>query len=194
MLTHDMWPPSPPDGYEVYEDVPDTIPDKVRALVHAGVAVAIVLLLYVAAILPGELRLDDPVVAVAVVIMVLVVTVIHEGVHALVSKVAGWETEFRIEWNGIRTAPTIQSYGEFQERRETLLFYLAPALTLTSSGAAMLVFGSPIVTTVGVAVLITAWAGSVEDFYNVWFVSQLPSDSVEYHTSKGDIRYYAPSD
>lgn len=192
MRMHDMWLPSPPDGYEEYEDPPDSIPRKIRIAVHLGVVIAIVATLYLSLTRYGGLSFGNQVVGIGVVVFVFVVTAIHELIHILISKVAGWETVFRIEWDGLQTTPMVQSYGAYQERKESLLFYLAPVFSLTSAGIPMIMSTSPLISTIGIVVLISTWAGSVQDFYNAWIVLQLPVDVVEYHNSAGDVRYYVP--
>ena len=194
MTSSNPWPPAPPTGYQLKEDFSTEIPRRFREVSHFAVAVAIVSLLYFAWTEFSGVRFSNLSTIVMALIVVGIVTVIHEASHWIVSRWMGCETIVRIEWDGLETAPSVLSYGVFQGRRETILFYLAPVIILTILGIPLVAFGNTLVTTIGVVVLITAWSGSIGDYYNAYFVWSLPKETIEYHREDGDIAYYVPEE
>ena len=193
MSREDTWPPSPPAGYEMSQEVPETSPFRVRAGILFGVFGAIIVVLAIAWVRRQHLTVESPVVSLGVVPLILIEVLVHEGIHALVGWWAGCRTLFRIEWNGINSAPAVLPYGAFQTRRETMLFYLAPLGTLSAISLPLLVFGTGVGPTAALVVLVTSLVSSIGDLHDVWFVFQLPEGALEHHNPMGDIQYYVPA-
>ena len=193
MSLENMWPPSPPAGYAMSQEVPEASPFRVRAGLLCGVFGAIGVVLALAWIRRHHLVFESPVVSLGVVPLILAEVVVHEGIHALVGWWAGCRTLFRIEWNGINSAPAVLPYGAFQTRQETMLFYLAPLGILSVISLPLLVFGTGVSATAALVVLVTTIVSSVGDLHDVWFVFQLPEGALEHHDPTGDIQYYVPA-
>ena len=193
MSRENTWPPLPPAGYEMSQEDPETSPFRVRAGLLCGVFGAVVVVLVIAWMRRHHLIFESPVVSLGLVPLILTEVVVHEGIHVLVGRWAGCRTLFRIEWNGINSAPAVLPYGAFQTRRETMLFYLAPLGTLSAISLPLLIFGIGVSATAGLIILVTTLVSSIGDLHDVWFVFQLPEGTLEHHDSTGAIQYYVPS-
>ena len=194
MSLENTWPPSPPAGYEMSQEVPETSPFRVRAGILCGIFGAIVVVIVIAWVRRHHLIVESPAVSIGLVPLILAGIVAHEAIHACVSWWAGCRTLFRIEWDGINSAPAVLPYGAFQTRRETILFYLAPLGILCTVSFPILVYGTGVLATAALVVLVTSLVESMGDLHDVWFVVQLPRRALEHHDETGRIQYYVPID
>ena len=184
--------PPPPPGYEFAQDVPETSPLRVRAGILLGVFVAVAVVVFIAWMRRSQVTFDSPVLTLGVLPLIVIEVIVHEGLHALVGRWAGCQTLFRIEWDGINSAPAVLSYGAFQTRQKTILFYLVPLGVTTLVGLPFLLFGSGMIPAAALAVLLVAFVGSTGDLQDVWFVFQLPEAALEYHNRAGEVQHYTP--
>jgi hypothetical protein len=185
-------PPPPPQGYEFSQDIPETSPLRVRVEILLGVFVAVAVVVFIAWMRRSQVMFDSPILTLGVLPLIVIEVIAHEGLHALVGRWAGCQTLFRIEWDGINSAPAVLSYGAFQTRKETILFYLVPLGVTTLVGLPVLLFASGVLPAAALAVLSVAFLGSIGDLQDVWFVFQLPDATLEYHTRAGEVQHYTP--
>lgn len=186
--------PSPPPGYDFAQDadIPETSPLRVRVGILLGVFVAVAVVVSIAWMRRFQITFDSPILTLGVFPLILIEVIAHEGLHALVGRWAGCQTLFRIEWDGVNSAPAVLSYGAFQTRKETMLFYLVPLGVTTLVGLPVLLFASGVLPAAALVVLSMAFLGSIGDLQDVWFVFQSPDATLEYHTRAGEVQHYTP--
>jgi hypothetical protein len=177
--------PDPPAGFHPYTPAPDASFGFVARGLAGGWLLAVV-------VLGGLVWLHQDHYSVSVVVVVLVMTVIHELVHAAVGWLLGLELTAGFDIAGLETGPYILTYGEFQTRRESALLAAAPTLVLTPVLLLLAVVGGTAMALAALAALFVNTLGAVADLRVVLTALRLPAGTLEYHTSGGEIRYYTP--
>lgn len=179
--------PVPLTGYQRYRLDSDSSLGVVARVLAAGWVLAVAVLL-------GLVWLShDHYTAVGVLAVVLVTTVVHEAVHAVVGWMLGLEVTAGIEFDGLATGPYILAHGAFQTRRETVLLTAAPTVVLTPALVLLGVVGGTATAFAALLALFWNTFGAVFDLRAVVTAARLPAGVLAYSTADGETRYFAPT-
>jgi hypothetical protein len=179
--------PAPPTGYRPYMLDPDPSPGMVARVLAAGWVLAVV-------VLGGLVWLShEQYTALGVVGVVLVTTVVHEAVHAVVGWMLGLELTAGVEFDGLASGPYVLPYGSFQTRRETALLAAAPTLVLSPVLLLLVVVGGTATVLAALAALFLNTVGAVFDLRAVMTTLRLPAGALTYPAADGELHFYAPA-